>query len=528
MAYRGNPVPLPVGLQGFSGSKNPSKMGPGHFSYVEGVDIDGGVLVKDGGAEKFSPDLTAAIRAGINWSPVGGVRHDIIFLDDGDVKKDTGAGTFGTDVKTGLDPVNVYPPVFVTAGGETVGAARKLFMFTDSNQVQVLPGTTNVMADIATPAADWSASFPIFGCLHGMRMWAGGNAGDPHRLYYSQIDNNENFTGTGSGSLPVFPGEGETLVGAISFRGLLLVFKRPKGIYVIDNRDPTPANWQVTKLNDAVGAAGPRSFGQISNDIVILDPFGNFHLMTAVTDFGDINASNIGLISEMATFMRREVSLVNIHQSVMAWNAGRSQAWFYTPLVGAIENNLRIRIDFSDPQSGPRYLLSRRDVAPSLWMRPDAQGVERPTTGDDEGFVWLMEEEERNKDGDAYPFEFETADTDFSFADPGLAHRSKNGQFIEVTADIINATSLNMTPYWDGVPSDPINFELGGIGAALGSFTLDVDALASAGIVTERKRLTGSGRRLKLAVSNDTVDDEVRLSQISIMFTVGDERTRND
>jgi hypothetical protein len=185
-------------------------------------------------------------------------------------------------------------------------------------------------------------------------------------------------------------------------------------------------------------------------------------------------------------------------------------------------------VDFSDPQAGPRYLLSRRDVAPSLWMRPDAQGVERPATGDEVGFVWLMEEEERNKDGDAYTFEFETADTDFSFADPGLAHRSKNGQFIEVTADLINATTLNITPYWDGIPSDPIAMELGGQGAALGSFVLDVDALASAGIVTKRQRLTGSGRRLKLAVSNDTVDDEVRLSQISIMFTVGDERTQGD
>lgn len=529
MAYRGQIVTLPVGLQGFNGSRNPSKMGPGHFSYVEGVDIDGGVLVKDGGAEMLNAVALGAgarIIGGINWSPSGGLQHDIVFLDSGDVLKDTGAGTFATTVATGLDDINVYPPHFSAGGGEDVGNVRKLFMSSDSNQVQVLPGTTNTMADIANPAADWTASFPIFTCLHDLRMWAGGNASDPHRLYYSVSDDHEDFL-TG-GSLPIYPGEGEIIVGAVSFRGLLLVFKRPKGVYVVDTRDPTPANWRVEKLNSAVGAAGPNCLLQISNDIVILDKGGNFHLMTAVQDFGDINASNIGNLSEMSTFMRAEVSLTNIHRASPIWYAAKSKAWFMVPTVGAIDNNLRIVIDMSDIQAGPRYLLSRRDVGISAWMRPDAQGVERPVLGDDVGFVWLMDQEERNKDGDAYAYAFDTSETDFSFAEPALAGKVKNGQFLEIVADLVNETSVSIVPLWDGQPSDPINLELGGSSAALGSFTLDVDSLASAGIATKRHRLTGHGRRLKLQVENNAVDDEVRISEIRVEFHIGDERTRND
>jgi hypothetical protein len=530
MAYRGQIVTLPVGLQGFSGSRNPSKMGPGHFSYVENVDIDGGVLVKEGGADKLNAtelESGEMVLAGINWSPSGQLHHDVVIMGNGTALKDTGAGTFATSLVTGLSTPTVYPPFFVPAGGESVGATRKLFMCMESDQMQVVSGTANTMADISAPAADWSASFPIFGVLHNLRLWAGGNANDPHRIYYSTLGAHQDFTGAGSGTLSIYPGEGEALVAGISFRGLLLLFKRPRGIYVVDTRDPTVANWQVQKLNSAVGAAGPWCVVQISNDIVILDQSGNFHLMTAVNDFGDINASNIGVISDIPSFMRSEASLGSIQKAVGAWYPSRSKAWFMVPSAGSLVNNMRIMADFSDPQAGPRFLLSRRDIGSALWMRPDASGVDKPTLGDDAGFVWLMDTEDRNKDGVAYDFAFDTSETDFSFAEPLLGAKSKSGQFLEITADLLNNTQLSITPLWDGEPADPISMVLGGGGAALGSFTLDVDELASAGIITKRVRLTGSGRRLKLMVENTTLDDEVRLSEVKVQFTVADERTQD-
>lgn len=531
MAYRGNAATLPTGLQGFSGSKNPSKMGPGHLSSCEGVDIDGGVVVKEGGATKLNEIALgdpSRIVAGTNWSPAPGGQVDVVFLDNGDVLKDEGTGTFPITMTTGLTPPVIYPPVFVTGGNEGDGEPTKLFMFSDSEQVQVVEGDADVMSPISTPALDWASSFPVFGVQHDQRMWAGGNGNNPHRLYYTPSDAHDDFTGAGSGSVSVYPGQGEAIVGAISFRGLLLVFKRPHGIYVVDTADPDDNNWKIQKLNDAVGVAGPRAFTQISNDIILLDQGGNFHLMTGVQDFGDINASNIGLLAEMPSFMRREVSLSNIRMAVMDWYAGKSKAWAMVPLIGATDNNLRIVIDLSDPQNGVRYLLSRRDVGVSIWMRQDATGVERPMLGDDDGFVWIMDEEARRKDDSAYPFSFETSETDLSFAEPNLATRSKNGHFIEVVADLINTTTVNIQPYWDGVPSDPISMELGGIGAALGSFILDTDALGAAGLVTRRKKLTGSGRRIKLAVQNNAIDDEVRLAEMRIIFGIGDERTADD
>ena len=528
MGFRGLIATLPTGLQGFNGSRNPSKLGPGNFSACEGVDIDGGVLIKDGGAEKVNASaLSAGIMAGINWSASPGVNYDVVFLEDGDVLRDDGTGTFATTLAAALDVPTLFNPFFVVAGGEAVGEPRKLFMFSESNQVQVVEGTGATFAAIADPPADWSASFPICGCLHENRLWGAGNAGDPHRLYYSMATDHGDFVDASAGTLSIFPGEGDQIVGIKSFRGLLLLAKYPRGLYIVDTRDPDRSNWRVDKLNDAVGGASPHAFLQISNDMLILDSAGNFHLASTIDDISDIRTSDAGRLQDIGTFMRANVNLGGLRKANGLWYAAKSKAYFMVPLAGATDNGLRVMIDFNEAQVGPRFYLSRRDIGNGMWLRRDSTNVERPTIGDDEGFVWILDQEERNKDGVAYEMSFETAETDFEYIDPDIAARTKNGQYIEITADLISNSQLTVTPVWDGFPGDPIQFQLGNSGAALGSFVLDSDALASAGIVTVAHRLPGQGRRLKLMIENNELDDEVRISEIRVGIGVADERIRD-
>lgn len=533
MAFRGLIATVPVGLQGFNGSRNPSKLGPGNFSMVEGVDIDGGVITKDGGAEKLNTTAVGSgsdrsILAGISWSASPGTTYDVIFVENGSMLRDAGLGTFPTTLRSGLNAPTLFNPHFVVAGGEAVGATRKLFMFSESNQVQVVSGTGATAADIADPPADWASSFPIVGVLHGNRLWGAGNASDPHRLYYSMISDHGDFIDASAGTLSVFPGEGDQIVGIKSFRGLMLVAKYPRGIYVVDTRDPSVSNWSVQRLNDAVGGVSPQSFLQISNDMLILDAGANFHIASTIDDISDIRTSDAGKLQDISTFMRANVNLAGLRKACGMWYAVKSKAWFMVPQVGAVDNNLRVMIDFNEPQVGPRFLLSERDVGNAIWARRDSTQIERPTLGDDIGFVWIMDQEERNKDGAAYQMYFETSDNDFSYIDPDLAGRTKNGVFIELVADIVNRSLLDVTPVWDGFPGVPINVQLGTAGAVLGSFVLDSDALASSGIATVKSRLPGQGRRLKLIMENNELDDEVRLSEVRILMGIADERLRTE
>ncbi len=526
MAFRGIQATLPVGLQGLHGSRNPSKLGPGHLFLVEGVDYDGDVLIKDGGAEKLNASALgdpSKILAGTNWSPASGEHHDVVVLDNGDILKDTGAGTFGTTLAT-INVPTIFPPFFVRAGGEAVGEPRKLFIFSEGDQVQVVLGNANTAADIATPPADWASSFPIFGGAHANRVFAGGNASDPHRLYYTGTADHEDYSA--GGTLAIFPGEGDQILGAVSFRGILIVYKFPVGVYIVDTRDPDVANWSVTRLNGVVGAASPWAIIQISNDILIMDGFGNFHLQSAVDDISDVSASNISRLIDFNVFMRDNVNRSSIKKAMGAWYADKSKAWFMLPRSGATDNALRVVIDFNNGQVGPRFLTSLRDEGSALWMRPDGTGSDRPTLGDYDGFVWLMDDEERNKDGDAYAMSLETGDNNFAFLEPGLAGKAKNGQFLEISADLVHQTEVFVTPVWDGLPIDPIEFTLGNASAVLGSFELGVDMLGASGVVTDRKKLDGQGRRLKLIIENESMDEEVRISEVRVDFQVADERIR--
>lgn len=527
MAFRGIQAPMPVGLQGLHGSHNPSKLGPGHFSFVEGVDYDGDVLTKDGGAQKLNASALgdpSKILAGINWSPVAGEHHDVVVLDNGAILKDTGAGTFGTTLTT-ISPPTVFPPYFVRAGGEAVGEPRKLFIFSESDQVQVVEGTDNTAADISTPPADWASSFPIFGVAHANRIFAAGNASDPHRIYYTGTTDHEDYS-TG-GTLAIYPGEGDQIVGAISFRGLLIVYKFPVGVYIVDTRDPDDANWSVTRLNNVVGLCSPWALVQISNDILLMDGFANIHVQSAVDDISDINSSNIGRAFDFRVFVKDNINKSNLKKVMGAWYADRTKAWFMMPGSGDDDNNRRIMLDFNNPETGARLLVSRRDEGSALWMRPDGTGIERPTLGDLDGFIWLMDDDARNKDGAAYDMLMETGENDFSYLEPALGGKTKNGQFLEVTADLVAQTEIFITPVWDGFPGDPIEFLLGNDSAVLGSFLIGTDMLAASGVGVARRKLDGAGRRLKLIIENSSLNEEVRISKIQVDFTVSDERIRN-
>jgi hypothetical protein len=528
MASRAIAQTIPIGLAGLHGSRNPSQLGPAHGSYFEGVDLDGGEIIKDGGVANLnSVELGsgATILAGINWSPQPGDDHDVLMLDTGAVLKDTGAGTFGTSLTTGLNAPSIYPPSFTLGGGETAGGDRKLFLYSEGNQVQVVVGTADTMAAIGTPPADWATSFPLFGVLHLNRMWSGGNASDPHRIYYSTTGDHEDYQGAGSGTLAVYPGEGTQLVAGISVRGFLVLWKYPLGIYLVDARDPDSSNWRVDRLTRAVGGVNQHCIVQIDNDILYLDRGGRFHLLSATDEPGSFNTSNIGRANDIDTFMRDNVALGNIRKAQGVWYTAKAKAWFGVPRIGSADNDLRIIIDFNSQELGPRFLVSRRDIPISLWMRPDSEGIEIPVIGDDSGFVKLMDQDERSNDGQAYTMRLETSEIDFSFIDPSLGTLSKNGEFLEITADLIRNTYLNVIPVWDGNEGVPIQFTIGSEGNVLGNFKLGVDALAGAGIVNVRRKLKGSGRRLKLILENNILNDELRIAEVKVTFGTGDERT---
>lgn len=529
MTYKGFTVTLPVGQNGFSGTVNQSQALPGHLLYTDGAELEAGIIRKEGGAAKINAVALgsgAAVVSGTSWHPTPGVNHDLVFLDDGSVRRDSGPGTFATTLVSGLNDSREPPPWFEAGGAETSGAPAKLFMFSATNQVHVVSGTAGSMAPISGPAADWTASFPTFGVKHDLRMFAAGNSSDPHRLYYTPIDNHEAFNDVDGGTLSIYPGEGDRIVGALSFRGALIVFK-DKGIYIVDTSDPDTGNWSVAKLSTAVGTLSQHTIVPIENDCLYMDKVGNIHALSATNIRGDVNTSNVSNAADIDQFFRTDVNVTELVRAVGKWYEARRQVIFALPLGASLNNDLRLIGEVEPTEAGrsTRWFMSRRDICISLWMSPDARGIDRPRVGDDEGFVWQLDTEARNKDGAAYSITFNTADTDLGFADEKLAYVDKNLEFLTLVSEPSGDFDLTVNVYVDNMLTDTVVFSLAGGGVPLGEFELDTDALGSNFTKTDRQGIKGSGRRIRLEVSNTGADEVVSIAAFYIGFTVGDEFT---
>jgi len=175
---------------------------------------------------------------------------------------------------------------------------------------------------------------------------------------------------------------------------------------------------------------------------------------------------------------------------------------------------------------GPRFFMSRRDNVTAFWLRPDnIEGVLKPTIGTEDGCVFLLDDDARNKYGAAYPIEFTTASTDLAFAEPTLATRQKNGQFLEIVYEPEGEWDLLVDIFWDDVYIETIPFNMGGAGGVLGSMLLGSDVIGMSGVKTSRRRIPGSGRRFRMNCLNEGVNQNVSISEFHLSFTIGDERT---
>ena len=56
-----------------------------------------------------------------------------------------------------------------------------------------------------------------------------------------------------SGNVVVYPGEGEKIVAIQSFKGLLIVWKYPRGVYYIDTTAVDVGDWKTKRLGTSTG-----------------------------------------------------------------------------------------------------------------------------------------------------------------------------------------------------------------------------------------------------------------------------------
>jgi hypothetical protein len=369
-----------------------------------------------------------------------------------------------TTLKSGLSRIG-RPGRFVQCGKEAasdITNPRKLAYFNGVDPVQVLAGDGTTTANIATPPSDWAATAdprrqPINGTIHNNRLVGWGNLNDPHRVYFSDPDNHEDFTTTSAFNLRVASSIGERIWCGVDYQGVLIFWKYPRGIFYLDDTDLTTSNWYIRTKSEAIGCApSPYAVLPIDDDVLFMAADGQFHMLSAVDTFGGIATSNLSQALGFHNWIAANVNLQKLDQVASVWYPEHRVAIFSVPGVGALTNTITIRLDFSSKPV--KVVISERDSADALALKRYEDTLWRPIVGE-AGFVWLTEQDARTKDGDEYTASFQTAHEDFSYSDPTLRFKRKRFDFLELFFEPVASGTLSVVVYVDGRAAQTLSFD---------------------------------------------------------------------
>lgn len=511
---------IPIGEIGLLTDLPPGSVPRGAFILAKNVSYETGLVTKAPGSRKYNTQvLPSAIVAIFDWWPNLSSQRLIAACANGSIYRDDGDRTFtaATAIKTGLSALTPKS-IFVEGGSETASRDKKLFFFSDSNQVQVLAADGTSFAAIGNPAADWSSpNFPTCGVIHKNRLWAFMG----QRAYASNTGDHENFTSSYL-TQNIFPGEGGKITGAFVFKGRLFAFKEGGFVYYIDDSNDDSSLWFWRKLSSNFGLASPHGIVEIINDMIAVNESGSPVSYNSTNALGDIESADVLRLLQVENHFREYVSFSGLDVCHAVYYAAKKQAFFTYRTGYRTTNDTLLHIDFN--REKPRVAFWPKDQADCLALRKDINKILRPMYGSSDGYVYLMDTEDRLVGATSYTGEFKTGHTDFRFLDEKIANKNKLFDFLEIEFVPMGSWNLSVDVYIDGTLMETISFLMDVRDDGLGTFTLDTDPLGREESQTIRKPLHGSGRRISFHCYQAGSNQNFAIASLSVGFRLSDEK----
>jgi hypothetical protein len=519
--YQGQWATIPLGEFGLLTDVPPGQIPRGAFVKAFNVSFETGVITKAPGARKYNLNqvLPSGVIAVHDFWPDTVSQRLIAACRNGSLYKDIGDRVFSgaTAIATGLLNLDERC-MFAEGGAETASRSKKLFFFSGTNQVRVIAGDADAATTITSPASDWTTpNFPAIALVHRNRLWAFMK----QAAYASSTSDHENFTSNNLIQY-IYPGEGGYISGAFVFRGRLFAFKEGGFVYFLDDSDTDSSNWVWKKLASNFGLASAHGVVQVANDMIAINESGSPVSYNAVDTFGDIESADILRALQIEDYYRGVTSLSGVSLTHALYYEAKKQLFFTTRTSYRTTNDALLHIDMN--KQTPRAALWTKDQVNCLSMRKDVNKVLRPIYGSEDGYVYLMDQEDRLTGSTAYTGEFKTSHTDFRFMGEDLAARNKLFDFLAVEFIPQGTWDLEVDVYIDGSFSETINFSMDVRDDGLGTFTLGTDPLGREETQTIQKPLHGSGRRLSFHCKQSGSNQNFAIASLSVGFRVSGEQ----
>lgn len=524
MAYKGNKAKIPLGEYGLLTDIAPDKVPPGALIRANNIVYYNGCNQKAPGTIKWNETaLSAGIIATHHWQPDTVTERFIAVTSDGSIYKGQDR-QFGAAINTSLASTLTPNCVFAEGGAETAGRDKKLFLFTGgATNPYVLSGTETAFAALAAPNGDWTSTgtFPKFGVVHRNRLWA--FAGQI--AYASDTGDHENFVTAGLTDA-IYPGEGGELLGAFVFKGRLFAFKDGGFVYLLNDTSTSEGDWYWQKIGSNFGLAAPNAIAEVLNDLYAGNSQGTINSYAATEKLGNVEAGDIIQQLQFESFLRGNTSKVGIQFQHLLYYAEKKLLFATYRSSYYTYNDMLLMFDFG----------SNERIRPSFWIKGypqclatyrDVNQVLRPMYGDKDGYLHLMDAEDRLEGATAYTGEFQTPHWDFSWLGQGMASAEKQFDFLAVHYVPEGEGDLSCDYFIDGRYVETLTFPMVQYQRPqLNTLTLNTDRLAQANTETAIRPLAGAGRTLSCRFYNSGSNQSFQVPAVTVYFRGGGDKAQ--
>ena len=396
-----------------------------------------------------------------------------------------------TAIKTGLEAETM--PWFEVMNDECVIAT------TSTTDVPMVWDQTTFANLAGSPP-----NFAIFE-VHKGRMFAAGVDTNKSRLYYTALNNHEDWTGSGSGSIDVAADDGDQITGVKSHRNELVIFKGPNRGSIHRLAGSSPTGDDAFSLNPFV-----RGVGASNHHAIILGPGADLwfwddhgiHSLAAVEAFGDYAPRRLS-----APISDYFVEELNHNRFSYVWGvnfAGAGYALWTVSRSGSTTNDRVLLLDYRFQPM--RLALWTSYSAACLAMVRDASRQTIPWAGTYTGRALRMHRPARNIAEAAYtarallpylPFGDEFIDKIVMKGRCGLAPKGEINFTVGWQRDA--ATQQTTAVSQEGTAT---------LAPSSDQFTLDTDILAGARHVSRFFDMSGSFKELQFEFSQGGGDQD--------------------
>jgi hypothetical protein len=518
-------ITIPGGAGGINRSKALTRMPTSDLTYADTVTVERDLIEKEPGAALVNTTPlsggagTWAVKAHWQFISGAGVQEDITAIDNGISVSIVVVPASGAVVKTLISGLTTGSYITFSEGWN--GTTKTLYIFSNLDNPMSYTGgaTATVLTGGGGPGQlplDWTvANWPTTPVSHRARMIGFGNANFPHNIYGTVPGSENDYNGGESFVQPVYPGSGERLVAGASWREILYLWKFPRGIFVLNDTDPSIANWSVPKITEAIGVASPESAVVIEDDIVMLATDGFLYSLSQIQTQGQVSVPPF-LPMETAQFIKEKLNLSRLDLVRGRWYGSKRQLHFAVPSGTSTVCDARIILDLHMP-GAPKFFWSSRDTCPALGMRrATTTAILKPCFGDSSGNLYDMDQATRSKNGAGYNGQYECPPV----APSGVGQFS-NLHELQLTMDPQGNWDLTMEVHRDGVLSQTLAYSMNTPGGAVGSMSLDADVMAGKTVSTVKHELTGEAIFTKLIGYNSGAGQNFAVMDTAIRYTPG-------